>query len=63
MAEKDHIIIESGDALQPFAYGIGMHGSRFFAELRNRRFVGIKCPKCGKVFIPPEARAGIVLQR
>jgi len=29
MTEKEHIIIESGDAVQPFAYSVGMHGSKF----------------------------------
>ncbi|MDD3250792.1 MAG: Zn-ribbon domain-containing OB-fold protein [Smithellaceae bacterium] len=59
MAEKENIIIESGDAVQPFAYSVGMHGSRFFTEIRdNKRFLGIKCPKCGKVYIPPRGVCG-----
>ena len=64
MAEKEHIIIESGDAVQPFAYSVGMHGSKFFTEIRdNRRFMGIRCPKCKKVYIPPRVFAGTVLSR
>ena len=59
MVEKEHIIIESGDAVQPFAYSVGMHGSRFFAEIRdNKRFLGVKCPRCGKVYIPPRGVCG-----
>ncbi|MDD4242551.1 MAG: Zn-ribbon domain-containing OB-fold protein [Smithellaceae bacterium] len=59
MAEKENIIIESGDAVQPFAYSVGMHGSKFFAEIRDHgRFMGIKCPKCGKVYIPPRGVCG-----
>ena len=59
MVEKEHIIIESGDAVQPFAYSVGMHGSRFFAEIRdNKRFLGGKCPRCGKVYIPPRGVCG-----
>lgn len=59
MTEKEHIIIESGDAVQPFAYSVGMYGSKFFAELRdNRRFMGVKCPKCKKVYIPPRGVCG-----
>jgi uncharacterized OB-fold protein len=59
MTDKEQIIIESGDAAQPFNYAVGMHGSRFFAEIRNnRRFMGVKCPKCGKVYIPPRGVCG-----
>ena len=45
MADKDHIIIESGDAVQPFAYAVGMQGSKFFTELKNRKFYGLRCPR------------------
>jgi uncharacterized protein len=58
MADKDHIIIESGDAVQPFAYAVGMHGSRFFSELKNQKFYGIRCPKGKKVYIPPRGVCG-----
>jgi len=59
MAEKENIIIESGDRDQPFKYAIGMYGSMFFRELRDRRvFVGVKCPRCKKVYIPPRRVCG-----
>ncbi len=59
MADKDHIIIESGDAVQPFKYSVGMCGSKFFTEIRdNKRFMGLKCPRCGKVYIPPRKVCG-----
>lgn len=59
MAEKEHIIIESGDAVQPFAYSVGMYGSRFFTEIRDKgRFMAVRCPQCKKVYIPPRAVCG-----
>ena len=59
MADKEHIIIESGEATQPFNYAIGMHGSKFFIELRDRhRFMGIRCPRCRRVYIPPRGVCG-----
>ncbi len=59
MAEQENIVIESGDAEQPFNYAIGMHGSKFFKELKERRvFLAVKCPKCGKVYIPPRRVCG-----
>lgn len=59
MAEKEQIIIESGDAVQPFAYSVGMYGSRFFTEMRDKgRFMAVRCPRCKKVYIPPRAVCG-----
>jgi len=59
MADKDYIIIESGEAVQPFDYAVGMHGSKFFKELRDdKKILGIKCPECEKVYIPPRGVCG-----
>ncbi len=59
MSEKEHIVIESGAAKQPFRYAVGLHGSRFFEELRaNKRISGIKCPSCKKVYVPPRRVCG-----
>ncbi len=59
MSDKDYIIIESGKAEQPFKYSVGMHGSKFFKETRdNKRLMGIKCPECGTVYIPPRGVCG-----
>jgi len=44
----------SGEAEQPFEWAVGRYGSKFLAEVRDRkRLLGIKCPKCGFVFVPP----------
>ncbi len=59
MADKEALVISSGEARQPFNYAVGLYGSKFFQELRNnRRIVGVKCPKCGKVYIPPRRVCG-----
>jgi len=59
MEEKEHIVIDSGDAVQPFNYAVGMYGSKFFTELRdNKRLLGVRCPKCKKVYIPPRSVCG-----
>jgi uncharacterized protein len=59
MSEKDFMIIESGGAVQPFKYAVGMHGSKFFTEIRDhKRFLGIRCPRCKKVYIPPRKVCG-----
>lgn len=56
---KDLIMLESGSAAQPFNYSVGLYGSYFFQELKeNRRFMGVCCPKCKKVYIPPRQVCG-----
>ena len=43
----------------PYEWSIGRYGSKFFQEImENRRFVGIRCPKCGKVYVPPRRLCG-----
>jgi len=57
--EQELLTIHSGDAEQPFAWALGKHTARFLVELRdNRRIVGIRCPACRKVFVPPRNVCG-----
>ncbi len=43
----------------PYEWSIGKHGSRFFQEIReNQRFIGIRCPSCGMVYVPPRRLCG-----
>lgn len=59
MTEQEYLVIESGEASQPFNYSVGLYGSFFFQELRdNRRIMGIKCSRCGKVYVPPRKVCG-----
>ncbi len=57
--KKKLLFINSGEAHQPFEWSIGKYGSKFLSELRdNQRIVGIRCPKCQKVFVPPRKVCG-----
>ncbi|MEW6440624.1 MAG: Zn-ribbon domain-containing OB-fold protein [bacterium] len=43
----------------PYEWSIGKYGSLFFHEMkRSRRFVGSRCPGCGKVYVPPRRICG-----
>lgn len=43
----------------PFRWAVGMEGSRFFQEIAEREvLIGIKCPSCGKVYVPPRKVCG-----
>jgi uncharacterized protein len=54
-----YIRISSGEAEQPFRWAAGSYGSHFLTEIRdNKRFVGVRCPRCGKVYVPPRRVCG-----
>ena len=56
---RDVVIATSGGAFQPFHYSTGVFGSRFFVELRdNKRLMGVRCPGCRKVYVPPRPLCG-----
>jgi uncharacterized OB-fold protein len=57
--KNPYIILKSGDAEQPFRYSAGCYGTRFLTELRDGcRLLGVRCPKCRKVYVPPRQVCG-----
>lgn len=57
--KKELLTISSGEAEQPFEWSVGKHVSRFLTELRDhKRIVGIRCPQCKKVLVPPRNVCG-----
>jgi uncharacterized OB-fold protein len=57
--QQELLEITSGEAEQPFRYAVGVYGSKFLQEVRdNMRFVGIRCPRCKKVYVPPRQVCG-----
>jgi uncharacterized OB-fold protein len=58
------LTLTSGDLAMPYEWSIGRYGSRFFQEIReNQRFIGIRCPKCQKVLVPPRQICGPCFQK
>lgn len=56
---RDVVFFSSGDSFQPYRYSVGKPGSRFLAELRDhKRFLGLRCPSCRKVLVPPRGVCG-----
>ena len=57
MAEKSEnsgILSVKYVADMPYNYHAGFYYSKFLKELRdNKRILGVKCPGCGKVYVPP----------
>ncbi len=55
LEELEPVVFE-GKLDIPNTYPAGMVGSRFLIELRdNKKIMGIKCPACNKVFVPPRS--------
>lgn len=48
-----YTVASSGESEQPFRWSAGTYGSKFLTEIRdNKQITGIKCPECGKVYVP-----------
>lgn len=45
-----------GWIIAPYKYTVGKVASKFFTELRdNKRILGLKCPDCKRVLVPPRS--------
>jgi uncharacterized OB-fold protein len=52
--EKDGLLIHQGVIRVPYTWAAGAVASRFYAGLRDRRILGIRCPRCRLVMVPPK---------
>lgn len=49
-------VIFSGHTVYTHRFEAGRTGSKFLRELRdNKKIMGLKCPKCNKVYVPPRS--------
>ena len=52
-------VVVHQDLKVPYRYSMGPVSSRFFIEIRdNQKILGIRCPQCDVVFVPPRATCG-----
>ena len=52
-------VVVHQDLKVPYRYSMGATTSRFFIEIRdNRKIMGIRCPQCDVVFVPPRTTCG-----
>jgi uncharacterized OB-fold protein len=66
MSEKEIELLtkSSGKSEQPFRYAVGKWGSKFLVEMRDhKKLLGIRCPTCNNVYIPPRQVCGPCFQR
>lgn len=53
---KEEILIAERHFDSIFNYDAGAVRSRFFTEIRdNQKIVGIRCPQCNRVYVPPRS--------
>jgi uncharacterized OB-fold protein len=59
--KKDDDVLRVPYLLQmEYEYALGQHAIRFFNELKdNKRLMGVRCPECKRVYIPPRPVCGI----
>ncbi|OPY89858.1 MAG: hypothetical protein A4E73_02809 [Syntrophaceae bacterium PtaU1.Bin231] len=56
---KENCFVVEGKMSLPNQYFAGKTGSRFIVSLRDgKKILGLKCAKCGKVFVPPREYCG-----
>jgi uncharacterized OB-fold protein len=54
--EKKEVFLEfPGRWDIPYVHSAGRAATKFFTELKNKKIVGTKCPKCSRVLIPPRS--------
>lgn len=57
--ETELLTVSLSTLPMPYEWSIGRFGSRFFQEIKEKqRFIGIRCPQCGMVRVPPRRLCG-----
>ena len=52
-------VVVRQDLKVPYRYSMGAVSSKFFIEIRdNQKIMGIRCPSCDVVFVPPRTTCG-----
>jgi uncharacterized OB-fold protein len=56
---ENRMLATTFNVSMPYEWSIGKYGSKFFHEIREqKRFIGIRCNQCGKVYVPPRRLCG-----
>ena len=61
--EKKFVVINGIPIPINYHWSVGLFMDRFYEGLINQKIMGIKCPKCGKVYVPPRAVCGPCWQK
>lgn len=58
LEEEKDIYVKTGLLSAEFDFWVGLVMDKFYDGLENKKFIGSRCSKCGKVFLPPRNRCG-----
>lgn len=58
LKEGQDIYVKKGMIRAEFNFWVGVPMDKFYDGLQEMKFVGTKCSKCGKVFLPPRKICG-----
>ncbi len=56
--KKEYLTLTSGKMWQPYNWHVGEYWTKFFDGFKEKKFYGIKCPKCGVVYGLPRQVCG-----
>lgn len=56
--DEQDIYVTKGMVRAEFNFWVGVVMDKFYDGLQEKKFIGTKCSKCGKVFLPPRNRCG-----
>ena len=55
---KTDIFTSKGMVKADFTFWVGLAMDKFYDGTKEQKFIGTKCSKCGKIFLPPRNRCG-----
>ncbi|MHA1641177.1 MAG: Zn-ribbon domain-containing OB-fold protein [Promethearchaeota archaeon] len=58
MSEEKIVVANKGLVRAQFEFWVGLYLNKFYDALENKKIIGNKCPKCGKIFVPPRKVCG-----
>jgi hypothetical protein len=53
--EKDDVIKFEVKWEIPYIHSAGKHATKFFEALKEKKILGVRCPRCNRVLVPPRA--------
>jgi len=56
--DEQDVSVTKGMIRAEFNFWVGIVMDKFYDGLQEKKFIGTKCSKCGKVFLPPRNRCG-----
>ena len=58
MEELKNVVVEKIPIAASFSWSVGKYMDRYIKELKNKKLFGVKCSKCGYVYLPPRMICG-----